>query len=50
MTRTFAAWPQAPQGRVDFTASCPCGRDAVWNQVGLGTVDVYVISCNCQRR
>jgi hypothetical protein len=48
MTRTFAAWPQQSQGRVEFTASCPCGRDASWNQIGLGAADVYVISCTCR--
>ena len=48
MTRTFAAWPQPSQGRVEFTARCPCGRDAAWKQVGLEAVDVYVISCTCR--
>ncbi|HEX2809041.1 MAG TPA: hypothetical protein VHN80_23000 [Kineosporiaceae bacterium] len=48
MTTTFAAWPQPSQGRIDFTASCPCGQDAAWKQIGLGSVDVYVISCSCR--
>ena len=48
MITSFAAWPKVIAGRVVFTASCPCGQDARWEQVGFATSDVYEISCSCQ--
>jgi hypothetical protein len=44
---TFAAWPRLVHGRVSFTASCPCGQEATWEQIGHGGHDVYEISCSC---
>jgi hypothetical protein len=45
---TFAAWPKTVYGRVAFTAACPCGRDAVWEQVGQAGLEHYEISCPCE--
>jgi hypothetical protein len=45
MTVTFASWPIPPQGRITFTASCPCGTDALWEQLGVGEVAAYRIHC-----
>jgi hypothetical protein len=44
---TFAAWPKLIHGRVAFTASCPCGLEAAWEQIGQAGLDVYEISCSC---
>lgn len=46
---TFAAWPKIVHGRVIFTAACPCGLDARWEQIGQAGADTYEISCACTR-
>jgi len=47
MTITFTGWPIPAQGRIAFSANCPCGLDAVWEQIGLGEIDRYEITCRC---
>jgi hypothetical protein len=46
MRTTFATWPLPVQGRVVFTAPCPCGRDALWEQDGCGPGGYYHIACS----
>jgi hypothetical protein len=45
MMTTFARWPVPPEGRVSFAARCPCGREALWEQVGARAADGYRITC-----
>jgi hypothetical protein len=43
MTRTFPAWPQPVEGHATFTAPCPSGFEALWEQTGNrpGAVDIH---------
>jgi hypothetical protein len=45
MVNTFAHWPNTRQGWVDFTAVCPCGTIAAWEQHGSGPTGHYRIVC-----
>ncbi len=47
----FAPQPAIYHYRVEFTAPCPCGRDATWDaRIGPGQVGpTYTTDCQCGR-
>jgi hypothetical protein len=48
MMTTFSHWPRPAEGTVEFTADCPCGAAAVWEQHGTnagGATARYRITC-----
>jgi hypothetical protein len=50
MVKTFATWPSPVEGLAAFSAVCPCGAQALWEQYGSTPGHGYCILCpQCDR-